>query len=125
MNVNWCFDSVQEEKAELSTRSFFRSLSDLRGKQRSLLIGDFVLLFNSSSSLAYMRVWDQNTRFVAALNWADEDVVLQLRDTMLPPQAAVVMSTNSSFLPAESTVDLNQLQLGPGQAALLSFHYTG
>lgn len=72
-----------------------------------------------------MRVWDQNTRFVAALNWADEDVVLQLRDTMLPPQAAVVMSTNSSFLPAESTVDLNQLQLGPGQAALLSFPYTG
>uniref|UniRef100_A0A3P8VVT7 Solute carrier family 3 member 2b n=1 Tax=Cynoglossus semilaevis TaxID=244447 RepID=A0A3P8VVT7_CYNSE len=111
-----------QEKAELSTRSFFRSLSDLRGKQRSLLIGDFVLLFNSSSSLAYMRVWDQNTRFVAALNWADEDVVLQLRDTMLPPQAAVVMSTNSSFLPAESTVDLNQLQLGPGQAALLARH---
>ncbi|XP_018545395.1 4F2 cell-surface antigen heavy chain [Lates calcarifer] len=118
--------TLQEERAErLSCRSFFHSLSELRGKERSLLFGDFVLLSNSSSSLAYLRIWDQSKRYLAAFNWAEEVTVLQLSDTALPRQATVVLSTNSSVLPVDSSVDLTNLQLGPGQAALLMFAYTG
>ncbi len=109
----------------LSFRSFFNSLSDLRGKERPLLFGDFRLLANSSSSLAYLRVWDQSVRYVAAFNWAEEEAVLQLSNAALPRHAAVVLSTNSSVLPADSSVDLSNLQLGPGQAALLRFPYNG
>ncbi|XP_070776733.1 solute carrier family 3 member 2b [Enoplosus armatus] len=118
--------TLQEERAErLSCRRFFRGLSELRGKERSLLFGDFLLLSNSSSSLAYLRVWDQSERYLAAFNWAEEAAVLQLSDASLPRQAAVVLSTNSSVLPADSSVDLTNLRLGPGQAALLRFPYPG
>ncbi|TKS86257.1 4F2 cell-surface antigen heavy chain [Collichthys lucidus] len=117
--------TMQEERAErLSCRSFFRSLSELRGKERSLLFGDFLLLSNSSSSLAYLRVWDQSKRYLAAFNWAEEAAVLQLNDAALPLRAEVVFSTNSSVLPPDSSVNLANLQLGPGQATLLSFPYT-
>lgn len=118
---------MQDERAErLACRSFFRNLSELRGKERSLLFGDFVLLFNSSSSLAYLRVWDQNERYLAAFNWApEEEEVLHLSHTELPPRAVVVLSTNSSALAADSSVDLTNLRLGPRQAALLKFPYTG
>nr|XP_019969101.1 PREDICTED: 4F2 cell-surface antigen heavy chain-like [Paralichthys olivaceus] len=119
-------ETQQEERSErLSCRSFFQSLSELRGKERSLLFGDFVLLSNSSSSLVYLRVWDQSARYLAAFNWAEEATQLQLSDVTLPQHAGVVLSTNSSALPAESRVDLNNLRLGPGQAALLRFPYTG
>uniref|UniRef100_A0A3Q3L8M8 Solute carrier family 3 member 2b n=1 Tax=Mastacembelus armatus TaxID=205130 RepID=A0A3Q3L8M8_9TELE len=118
--------TLQEETAErLSCRRFFRGVSELRGKERSLLFGDFVLLSNSSSSLAYLRVWDQSERYLAAFNWADEAVVLRLNDAVLPQQAAVVLSTNSSALPADGGVDLTNMRLGPRQAALLRFPYTG
>uniref|UniRef100_A0A3P9IJ21 Glycosyl hydrolase family 13 catalytic domain-containing protein n=1 Tax=Oryzias latipes TaxID=8090 RepID=A0A3P9IJ21_ORYLA len=98
---------------------FFQSISELRGKERSLLFGDFSLLFNSSSSLAYLRFWDQSTRFLAAFNWAAEEVELQLSGAGLPHHAAVVRSTNTSALPEESSVNLRKLRLGPGQAALV------
>lgn len=107
----------------LACRSFFHSLSSLRGKERSLLFGDFLLLSNSSSSLAYLRVWDQSARYLAAFNWAEEAAVLPLSDAALPRQATVVLSTNSSVLPADASVDLANLRLGPGQAALLRFPY--
>lgn len=117
---------MQEERSErLSCRTFFRSLSELRGKERSLLFGDFFLLFNSSSSLAYLRVWDQSERYLAAFNWAEEAAVLELIDAALPRQAVVVLSTNSSALPADDIVDLSDLRLGPRQAALLRFPYGG
>lgn len=129
-NISITSVRLQEEWAEhQSCHSFFRSVSELRGKERSLLFGDFVLLSNSSSSMAYLRVWDQSPRYVAAFNWAEEEeaaAVLQLSDVAeLPRHATVVFSTNSSALPAESSVDLTDLQLGPGQAALLKFPYTG
>ncbi|XP_053743076.1 4F2 cell-surface antigen heavy chain-like [Synchiropus splendidus] len=118
--------TLQGEREErLSLRSFFRDLSELRGKERSLLFGNFALLFNSTTALAYVRVWDQNTRYVAAFNWDDDAVVLQLQGPLLPPQASVVVATNATLLPAESPVDLGSLQLGPGQAALLKFPYSG
>uniref|UniRef100_A0A3B4H6Q2 Solute carrier family 3 member 2b n=1 Tax=Pundamilia nyererei TaxID=303518 RepID=A0A3B4H6Q2_9CICH len=119
--------TLQEERAErLTCRRFFSTVSELRGKERSLLFGDFILLFNSSSSLAYLRVWDQNERYLATFNWAaEESAVLQLSHTVLPPTAVVVLSTNSSTMPADSSVDLTNLRLGPGEAALLKFPYTG
>ncbi|XP_042244991.1 4F2 cell-surface antigen heavy chain-like [Thunnus maccoyii] len=118
--------TLQEERNQrLSCRSFFHSLSELRGKERSLLFGDFIVLFNSSSSLAYLRVWDQSERYLAAFNWAEEAALLELRDAALPKQAAVVLSTNSTVMPTDSSVDLTNLRLGPGQAALLRFPYTG
>ncbi|XP_072220943.1 solute carrier family 3 member 2b [Leuresthes tenuis] len=119
--------TLQEEQAErLSCRRFFRTVSELRGKERSLLYGDFVLLSNSSSSLAYLRVWDQSARYLAAFNWAAEEAtLLLLSDALVPRHAAVVLSTNSSVLPQDSSVDLTNLRLGPGEAALLKFPYTG
>ncbi|AWP15957.1 putative 4F2 cell-surface antigen heavy chain-like [Scophthalmus maximus] len=119
-------ETLQDERSErLSCLSFFRALSELRGKERSLLFGDFVLLSNSSSSLAYLRVWDQSERYLAAFNWAEEAALLQLTDAALPRRAAVVLSTNSSVLPADTSLDLTDLRLGPGQAALLRFPYRG
>nr|XP_020442037.1 4F2 cell-surface antigen heavy chain-like [Monopterus albus] len=83
--------TLQEERAEcLSCHRFFRSLSELRGKERSLLFGDLVLLSNSSSSLAYLRVWDQSERYLAAFNWAEEAAVLRLSGAALPQQACNV-----------------------------------
>ncbi|KAJ4918211.1 hypothetical protein JOQ06_002057 [Pogonophryne albipinna] len=124
--------TLQEERVErLSLRRFFQTLSELRVKERSLMFGDFLLLSNSSSSsssssLAFLRVWDQSERYVAAFNFAAaEPAVLQLVDAALPPQAVVVLSTNSSALPGDSSVDLKELRLGPLQAALLRFPYTG
>uniref|UniRef100_A0A3P9JWB1 Glycosyl hydrolase family 13 catalytic domain-containing protein n=1 Tax=Oryzias latipes TaxID=8090 RepID=A0A3P9JWB1_ORYLA len=114
--------SLQGERGE---RNFFQSISELRGKERSLLFGDFSLLFNSSSSLAYLRFWDQSTRFLAAFNWAAEEVELQLSGAGLPHHAAVVRSTNTSALPEESSVDLRKLRLGARQAALVRFPHDG
>lgn len=116
--------TLQEERAErLTTRQFFRSLSEERGKERSLLFGDFLLLSNSSSSLAYLRVWDQSPRYLAVFNWAEEEVELQLSGASLPQQATVFLSTNSTAMPTDSGVDLKSLSLGPRQAALLRFPY--
>ncbi|XP_053290570.1 4F2 cell-surface antigen heavy chain [Pleuronectes platessa] len=119
-------ETRQEDRDErLSRLTFFRSVSELRGKERSLLFGDFLLLANSSSSMAYLRVWDQSARYLAAFNWAEEATLLQLSDETLPQQAEVVLSTDSSLLPAGGSVELSSLQLGPGQAALLRFPYAG
>ncbi|XP_070698880.1 amino acid transporter heavy chain SLC3A2-like [Pempheris klunzingeri] len=119
--------TLQDERVERrSCLKFFGKLSELRGKERSLLFGELLFVSNSSSSLAYLRVWDQSTRYLAAFNWAEEAVELQLSDAAaLPQRAEVVLSTNSSALPVDSGVDLRSLQLGPRQAALLKFPYTG
>jgi len=49
--------------------------------------------------------------------------VLQLGGFALPRRAALVLSTNGDALPAGSSVDLTELRLGPGEAALLRFPY--
>ncbi|XP_076022141.1 amino acid transporter heavy chain SLC3A2-like [Genypterus blacodes] len=114
----------EEREQRLSCHRFFQTLSELRGKERSLLFGDFLILFNSSSSMAYLREWDQSERYLATFNWAQEEVELELKGGGLPRQAVVVLSTNSSSLPADSRVDLATLRIGPGQAALLRFPYS-
>ncbi|KAM9783281.1 amino acid transporter heavy chain SLC3A2-like [Neosynchiropus ocellatus] len=119
-------ETTQGERAERqSLRAFFRDLSELRGKERSLLFGNFTLLFSSSTTLAYLRAWDQNTRFVACFNWDSDSAVLPLRGPLLPLRATVAVTTNATSLPAELPVDLSSLRLGPGQAALLRFPYSG
>lgn len=74
--------------------------------------------------MAYLRRWDQSVRYMAAFNWAEEATVLQLTNAVLPQHVTVVVSTNSTALPADTSVDLSNLQLGPGQAVLVQFPYT-
>lgn len=50
-------------------RNWFISLSDLRGKERSLLHGDYYSLYSSDTSLAFLRLWDQSERYITAVNW--------------------------------------------------------
>lgn len=70
---------MQAEREEyVDVRTWFRSLSDLRGKERSLLHGDYYPLQSSTSSLAFLRLWDQSERFVTAVNWGDASETLQL-----------------------------------------------
>lgn len=50
-------------------RNWFISLSDLRGKERSLLHGHYYSLYSSDTSLAFLRLWDQSERYITAVNW--------------------------------------------------------
>ncbi|KAM9438786.1 amino acid transporter heavy chain SLC3A2-like [Salvelinus alpinus] len=113
----------EEKEQRLSCRSFFKTLSELRGKERSLQHGDYIPLFNSTSALAYLRQWDQSGRYVAAFNWGSDAVTLQLSHPDLPARAVVQMSTDKVNLVPDSTVALSELELGPGQAVLLQFPY--
>ncbi|XP_061781133.1 solute carrier family 3 member 2b [Nerophis lumbriciformis] len=115
--------TLQEERERrTSSRSFFRRLSELRVKERSLLVGDLVPLFNSSSSLAYMRVWDQSARYLVAINWAEQEAELELKHQALPPQADVVLATNAT---ADGRVHPARLRVGAREALLLKFPYAG
>lgn len=73
--------SNHTEYAEI--RKWFRSLSDLRGKERSLLHGDYYGLYSSAKSLSFLRVWDQSERYITAVNWGDglEELKLNLEPT--------------------------------------------
>lgn len=102
-----------------------RDLSGARAKEHSLLFGDFVPLVNSSSSLAFLRSWDQSARFLAAFNWADDEARLECpRGGGLPPLAEVVLATAGAPT-AGARVDPASLRLGAGQAMLLKFPYGG
>ncbi|XP_051942031.1 4F2 cell-surface antigen heavy chain-like [Hippocampus zosterae] len=106
-------------------RELVRNLSGARAKEHSLLIGDFVPLVNSSSSLAFVRSWDQNARFLAAFNWADDDARLEYpRLGGLPPLAEVVLATAGAPT-AGARVNPADLRLGANQAMLLKFPYGG
>ncbi|XP_028985530.2 4F2 cell-surface antigen heavy chain-like [Betta splendens] len=112
-----------------ATRKWFKGLSDLRGKERSLLHGDYYPLYASNSSLSFLRVWDQSERYITAVNWGAEKQTLKLSLTTtegleLPKKAKVKLSTDSK-LEAESNVNLDSVELEPGQAVLLQFPYTG
>ncbi|XP_028284556.1 solute carrier family 3 member 2a [Parambassis ranga] len=127
-------DATVDEAAEanrtehVAVRKWFRSLSDLRGKERSLLHGDYYPLFVSNTSLSFLRLWDQSDRYITAVNWGNtkETLKLQLAPTEgveLPETAKVKLSTDDS-LEVDSFVSLDDLILGPGQAVLLQFPYS-
>lgn len=103
--------------------TFFKDVSLKRIKERSLQHGDYLPLFNSSSALAYVRRWDQNERYVIALNWQNETVSLQLKHAELPEQATVVFNTMNTPKAGE-TLDLADLKLEPNQGLMLKFPYT-
>ncbi|XP_012676088.2 4F2 cell-surface antigen heavy chain-like [Clupea harengus] len=118
--------TAKELKAELnSRRDLFRQLSDLRGKERSLAHGDYVALHNGTSSLAYVRLWDQSERFLTALNWGSAAVTLKLSHEDLPAQAQVRVTTEPDQHAQEAMVELDGLELGPGEALLLSYPFLG
>uniref|UniRef100_W5KIY3 Solute carrier family 3 member 2b n=1 Tax=Astyanax mexicanus TaxID=7994 RepID=W5KIY3_ASTMX len=118
-------DTEKEEKEQRSAlHSFFKSVSEFKGKERSLLHGEYVPLSNSSSSMAYMRRWDQSERYIVALNWhPSEPVTLQLSHSELPDKATVVISTDAEKLAPDTTVDLAQLKVEPQMAVMLKFPY--
>ncbi|XP_077401156.1 solute carrier family 3 member 2a [Vanacampus margaritifer] len=125
--VNETTKAEREEYA--AVRKWFKSLSDLRGKERSLLYGDYYPLQSSASSLAFLRLWDQSERFVTAVNWGDASETLQLtlvptgsEEVALPKTATVKLSTDPE-MEVDSSVDLDKITLKPGQGVLLQFPY--
>ncbi|KAL0994119.1 hypothetical protein UPYG_G00117960 [Umbra pygmaea] len=124
------WDSPEDSKGSGASKNkkqqmltFFVSMSDLRGKKHSLQHGDYIPLFNTTSALAYLRQWDQSTRYIAAFNWHNETTTLHLSHPDLPNQAEVLVSTDEDSLASKTFVDVSSLTLGPGQAVLLQFPY--
>ncbi|XP_013912852.1 PREDICTED: 4F2 cell-surface antigen heavy chain-like [Thamnophis sirtalis] len=105
-----------------SVLSFFQELSELRTKERSLLHGEFHLVEGSNTSVfSYLRVWDQNKRFLVALNFAPQERTVSLLHSHLPAQVEVELSTHPSR--EKTTLDLPNLKLLPSEGLLLSFPY--
>uniref|UniRef100_A0A671P7D1 4F2 cell-surface antigen heavy chain-like n=1 Tax=Sinocyclocheilus anshuiensis TaxID=1608454 RepID=A0A671P7D1_9TELE len=129
--IMWDLENPAEEKnatakeERIAVRNVFKALSDLRGKERSLLHGEYVSLHSSATSLAFLRLWDQSSRFLTAMNWGNDPVTMILSDSDLPAQAQVRLTTDAANLAVDSMVSLEKLQLGPKQAVLLSYPYAG
>lgn len=118
--------NATEKEEHLSVRDFFKALSDLKGKERALLHGEYVSIYSSPSSLAFLRLWDQSERFIVAINWGNESVTMTVsNDQDLPAEARVRATTNAESLPMDSMVSIQKLQLGPKQAVLLSYPFAG
>uniref|UniRef100_A0A9J8B6Y5 Solute carrier family 3 member 2a n=1 Tax=Cyprinus carpio carpio TaxID=630221 RepID=A0A9J8B6Y5_CYPCA len=120
---NTAAKTLQEER--IAVRDFFKTLSDLRGKERSLLHGEYISLHSSATSLAFLRLWDQSSRYLTAMNWGNDPVTMILSNSDLPAQAQVRLTTDAVNLAVDSMVSLEKLQLGPKQAVLLSYPYAG
>ncbi|XP_043101583.1 4F2 cell-surface antigen heavy chain-like [Puntigrus tetrazona] len=108
-----------------AVRDFFKALSDLKGKERSLLHGEYISLHSSPTSLAFLRLWDQSERFLVALNWGNASVTMTLTNSDLPAEAQVRASTDTENIAVDSKVSVEKLQLGPKQAVLLSYAFPG
>ncbi|XP_041841734.1 solute carrier family 3 member 2a [Melanotaenia boesemani] len=113
----------------VTVRKWFKALSDLRGKERSLLHGDYYSLYSSPSSLSFLRLWDQSERYITAVNWGSEPETLKLtlaptEGVELPKMAKVKLSTDEN-IEVDSSMSLDKVTLGPGQAVLLQFPFTG
>lgn len=105
-------------------RTFFKSVSEKRSKERSLQHGEYLPLFNSTSAMAYVRRWDQNERYLIALNWhSTETVTLQLKHAEIPEHATVVACTTDDKN-VGNVLNLAQLEVKPEQGIMLKFPYT-
>ncbi|XP_061769707.1 solute carrier family 3 member 2a [Nerophis ophidion] len=126
-NVNETLEAQRKEY--VAVRNWFKSLSDLRGKERSLLYGDYYSLQSSASSLSFLRSWDQSDRFITAVNWGSATETLHLKlpptDEMKLPESATVKLSTDPELEVDSTVPLDKVPLAPGQGVLLHFPYSG
>ncbi|XP_037401843.1 solute carrier family 3 member 2b [Pygocentrus nattereri] len=120
----WLNGTEKEKDPSRSLLSFFKEVSELRGKERSLQHGEYLLLSNSTSAMAYLRQWDQSDRYIVALNWhTNNSVTLQLTQKELPEKATVVISTDAK-LAAHTSVKLADLTVEPLSAIMLKFPYT-
>lgn len=127
------FQGQNEDPGSLLTQ--FRWLSDLRGKERgkerSLLHGDFRALTSSPGIFSYVRYWDQNERYLVVLNFQDVGLSARLEAAnlpagiSLPASANLLFSTNSTRLGQEqgTSLSLENLYLNPHEGLLLHFPY--
>uniref|UniRef100_A0A8C1A496 Solute carrier family 3 member 2b n=1 Tax=Cyprinus carpio carpio TaxID=630221 RepID=A0A8C1A496_CYPCA len=113
------------KKDEMTTFcKFFKTVSEKRSKERSLQHGEYLPLFNSTSAMAYVRSWDQNERYLIALNWhLEETVTLHLKHAEIPDHATVVFSTSDDKR-VDEVINLAQLEVKPEQGIMLKFPYT-
>ncbi|CAI9612360.1 unnamed protein product [Staurois parvus] len=122
VNENITFKGQEDNKD--SILSVYKRLSELRGKERSLLHGAFTLLHQCDKSLAYERSWDQNERFVSILNFdPDEEISVTIKHKNLPEQCTVVLSSNSERKEG-SSIPIKNLKLVPGEALMLKYPYS-
>lgn len=111
-----------------SLLSLFRWLSDQRGKERSLLHGDFYDLSSGPDLFSYIRQWDQNERFLVVLNFGDVGQLARLRasslptGTSLPARVDLLLSTQPGREEGTS-LELEHLNLQPHEGLLLRFPY--
>ncbi|KAM9134206.1 amino acid transporter heavy chain SLC3A2 [Pangshura tecta] len=105
-----------------SLLSLFRRLSELRGKERSLLHGEFMMLPGVVPDVCiYLRSWDQNKRFLVVLNLAGNSSSVPISHSLLPPEATVELSTDPQR--QEGQLALKDLTLKPSEGLLLHFPY--
>ncbi|KAH1167911.1 4F2 cell-surface antigen heavy chain [Mauremys mutica] len=105
-----------------SLLSLFRHLSELRGKERSLLHGEFMMLPGVVPDVCiYLRSWDQNKRFLVVLNLAGNSSSVPISHSLLPPEATVELSTDPQR--QEGQLALKDLTLKPSEGLLLHFPY--
>ncbi|XP_065264370.1 amino acid transporter heavy chain SLC3A2 [Emys orbicularis] len=105
-----------------SLLSLFRHLSELRGKERSLLHGEFMMLpMQLPDVCVYLRSWDQNKRFLVVLNLAGTRSSVPISHSLLPSEATVELSTDPQR--QEGQLALRDLTLEPSEGLLLHFPY--
>ena len=106
-----------------SLLSLFRRLSDQRGKERSLLHGDFHVLSSGPDLFAYVRQWDQNERFLVVLNFGGVGQPARLPATAsLPTKVNLLLSTHLGREEGAS-LELGHLHVEPHEGLLLRFPY--
>lgn len=128
VSLNMTVKGQNEDPGSLLTQ--FRRLSDLRGKERSLLHGDFHAL-SSSGLFSYIRYWDQNERYLVVLNFQDVGLSARLGASnlpagiSLPASASLLLSTDSARQSREEGASLNleNLSLNPHEGLLLQFPF--
>lgn len=124
-------NETQQDSSSRSSRSscllFLSSLAALRSRQRSLMFGDFEVLFNSSQVLVFVRSWDQSPRFLVLTN-SDPELGFGLGEapggavealTSGGGRGKVLLSSNASLLSPDADLELRLVQLGPRDSALL------
>lgn len=113
-----------------SLLSLFRRLSDHRGKERSLLHGDFhVLPSGPGLFFSYVRHWDQNERYLVLLNFGNTGQPVRLEapsglpaTASLPARADLRLSTQPGREEG-AALELEHLKVEPHEGLLLSFPY--
>lgn len=126
INISMTVKGQSEDPKSLL--SLFRWLSDQRGKERSLLHGDFYDLSSGPDLFSYIRQWDQNERFLVVLNFGDVGQLARLRasslptGTSLPARVDLLLSTQPGREEGTS-LELEHLNLQPHEGLLLRFPY--